>query len=67
MTAGGTIRNGRALAWKDVPSLAPSQFHGGLVNSVRDRGRRVASYFGMARDPANGLAREGISLVAVLA
>ncbi|HEX2758467.1 MAG TPA: NADH-quinone oxidoreductase subunit C, partial [Thermoanaerobaculia bacterium] len=67
MTAGGTTRNGRALALKDVPSLEPSQFRGWLVNGVRDKGRRVVSYFGAAADPASGPAAEGISLVAVLA
>jgi Ni,Fe-hydrogenase III large subunit len=67
VTAGGTIRNGRALAWKDVPSLEPSQFRGWLVNGVRDKGRRVVSYFGAAPDAAGGPAAEGIGLVAVLA
>jgi Ni,Fe-hydrogenase III large subunit len=67
VTAGGTIRNGRALALKDVPSLEPSQFRGWLVNGVRDKGRRVASYFGMAPDAAGSPAAEGIGLVAVLA
>ena len=67
MTAGGTTRNGRALALKDVPSLEPSQFRGWLVNGVRDKGRRVVSYFGAAPNAAGGPAAEGISLVAVLA
>jgi Ni,Fe-hydrogenase III large subunit len=67
VTAGGTTRNGRALALKDVPSLEPSQFRGWLVNGVRDKGRRVVSYFGAASNAAVGTAAEGISLVAVLA
>ena len=66
MTAGLTTRNGRALALKDVPSLEPSQFHGWLVNGVRDRRRRIVSYFGVADAPAGGPA-DGVSLVAVLA
>ena len=67
MTAGGTVRNGRVLALKDVPLFGPSAFREWLVRGVRDKGRRVASYFGMAADPASGPAAEGIGLVAVLA
>ena len=67
MTAGVTTRNGRALALKDVPSLEPTQFRGWLVNGVRDKGRRVVSYFGAPADPAGGQEAEGIGLVAVLA
>ena len=67
MTAGGTVRNGRVLALKDVPLFGPSAFREWLVRGVRDKGRRVASYFGMAANPASGPAAEGIGLVAVLA
>jgi len=67
VTAGGTVRNGRVLALKDVPLFGPSAFREWLVRGVRDKGRRVASYFGMAADPASGPAAEGIGLVAVLA
>jgi Ni,Fe-hydrogenase III large subunit len=67
VTAGVTTRNGRAIALKDLAPLEPSQFRGWLVNGVRDKGRRVVSYFGMAKGPASGPAAEGIDLVAVLA
>ena len=67
MTAGGTIRNGRALALKDVPSLGASAFREWLVGGVRDKGRRVVSYFGAALEAPGAPAGEGISLVAVLA
>ena len=67
MTAGVATRNGRAVALKDVPTLEPSQFRGWVVNGVRDKGRRVVSYFGVAGGPESGPAADGISLVAVLA
>ena len=59
----GTVRNARALAWKDVPALEPPAFREWLVDGVRGRGRRVVAYFGAAPDPA----AEDVSLVAVLA
>ncbi|HEY3349567.1 MAG TPA: NADH-quinone oxidoreductase subunit C [Thermoanaerobaculia bacterium] len=58
MTAGVVVRNGRALARTDVPELGPVAFREWLVRSVRDKGRRVVSYFGETG---------GLSLVAVLA
>jgi len=67
VTAGAATRNGRALALKDVPSLEPAHFRGWLVNALRDKGKRLVSYFGSAADPASGPAAEGIFLVAVLA
>jgi Ni,Fe-hydrogenase III large subunit len=67
VTAGVTTRNARALALKDVPFLELFQFRGWLVNGVRDKGRRVVSYFGLPAGAAGGAAGEGVDLVAVLA
>ncbi|MEO8584983.1 MAG: NADH-quinone oxidoreductase subunit C, partial [Acidobacteriota bacterium] len=67
MTAGLATRNGRALALKDVPILEPSQFRGWIVNGVRDKARRIVSYFGVPGCADSGPAADGISLVAVLA
>ena len=60
MTAGAAIRNGRALAFGSVPVLEPHAFREWLVDGVREKGRRVVSYFG-APSP------DGVALVAVLA
>jgi Ni,Fe-hydrogenase III large subunit len=60
VTAGAAIRNGRAIAWKDVPVLQPHAFREWLVDGVRDHGRRVVAYFGTPGP-------EGVGLLAVLA
>ncbi len=63
MTAGAAIRNGRAVALGNVPVLEPSAFREWLVDGVRDKGKRVASYFGTP----GGTAADGVALLAVLA
>ena len=63
-TAGlaATARNSRVLSLKDVPWLLPSRFREWLVQGVRDKGRRVAAYFGSADE-----AIADVALTAVLA
>ncbi len=63
MTAGAPIRNGRALALGSVPVLEPSAFREWLVGGVREKGKRVVSYFGAP----GGTAADGVRLLAVLA
>jgi len=54
------VRNGRALALRDVPLLGSHAFREWLVDGVRGRNGRVVSYFGVPEP-------EGVALVAVLA
>jgi len=60
VTAGAAVRNGRALALRDVPLLGSHAFREWLVDGVRGRNGRVVSYFGVPEP-------EGVALVAVLA
>ena len=51
-----TARNSRVLSLKDVSWLSPSGFREWLVLGVRQKGRRVAAYFGSADEAAAGVA-----------
>ncbi len=52
------LHNGQAIALKDVPELAMSEFRSAVIERVR-KGRRISSLFGMP----NG---EGLTLILVL-
>ncbi len=67
MTAGVTIRNGRTLPLEDVPRLEPSAFRAWLVDGVREKGRRVVSYFGAPGSAGSDPWGRDLSLAAVLA
>ena len=56
-----TARNSRALSLRDVPWFSPSGFREWLVRGVRDKERRVATYFGSTGEA------ESVALTAVLA
>ncbi len=66
MTPGVVIRNGRAFPLRDVPWLEPPAFRTWLVDGVREKRRRVVSYFGADRVGERG-GDDGLSLFAVLA